>query len=222
MLGLRIQFQADQFASPILRILFQFSYDSLSDGDVLTNVDGSTIENNADVLPLTSNLGTGLNQNGIVPNYKSTVSTDDINEAHTSTVVAADDDSGRIRKSLLNSRFTFLFEWTTSYAPGKIPFYLLIIATLTSSILIAMFFFGLHFLHQWWFIVLMAIFFLITISSLLYMSAFNQDPNIDTFQVSKQSFALLNTKVNFDLNALLSTRRVAGYRLLLKILHAFP
>lgn len=100
---------------------------------------------------------------------------------------------GSIKKSVLYSQFGFLFQWTSSWDPGVLPFYSLIIAMCNATFAVAMLIFGFSSLNQWWFIILLTIFLLFTLICLSFISCFVQDDSIKTFKVSVVEAKLLFT-----------------------------
>ena len=128
---------------------------------------------------------TSLKESNTAKNYESTASSEAGSTPSKTLEFSSQENCGQVRPALLKSNFSFLFQWTTDYTPGKIPFYSLLISTLTVTIVIIMCLFGQKYFYEWWFIIIFTTLVAITLFSLLYIVAFNQDCNITTFKVSK-------------------------------------
>ena len=133
---------------------------------------------------ISPNSNTLFNLKKVKKSYDAIADTEVVSPKNINTSTSQDN-TGLVKTQLLQSNFSFLFQWTTDYPPGTIPFYSLLFSTLSVTIIIMMFLYGSKFYYAWWFIIILTIFFAITIFSLFYIIAFNQDSSITTFQVSK-------------------------------------
>ena len=97
---------------------------------------------------------------------------------------------GTVKKSVLTSRFGFLFQWTTKYEAGNVPLYSLLLAIFCSTMATILLLFVSFEITQWWFITLLIILILTTILCLMLITAFNQDNSIRTFKVSFLCFRI--------------------------------
>lgn len=125
---------------------------------------------------------TNITGNKTSKNYQSTT----CNESQfvSNPQISSPDKCGHIKISLLKSRFKFLFQWTGAYKSEDIPFYFLLLAILSSTLLYVMLLFGYTYFQQWWFVSLGVVLTLVTLFSLLFITAFKQESNIETFKVS--------------------------------------
>ena len=160
----------------------------LPNGDVDTSTgNGTAVHEESEDLQMNDispNSNTLSHLRKVEKSYDSTASTEAVSPKNINTSTSQDN-IGLVKTQLLQSNFSFLFQWTTDYPPGTIPFYSLLISTFSVTIIIIMFLYGSKFYYAWWFIIILTIFFAITIFSLFYIIAFNQDSSITTFQVSK-------------------------------------
>uniref|UniRef100_F6XYD9 Cationic amino acid transporter C-terminal domain-containing protein n=1 Tax=Ciona intestinalis TaxID=7719 RepID=F6XYD9_CIOIN len=89
---------------------------------------------------------------------------------------------GTVKKSILHSSFGFLFEWTTAYAPGRIPFYILLsaMACSTTASAVALF---VNQQESWWYISIVITLSVIAFLLIATLRCFVQDDTIRTFKV---------------------------------------
>ena len=150
---------------------------------------GTAVHKESEVLQMqdiSPNSNTLSNLKKVKKSYDATADTEVVSPKN-DNISTLEDNTGLVKAQLLKSNFAFLFQWTTDYPSGAIPFYSLLISTISVTIVIIMFLYGHKFYYAWWFIIILTIFFAITIFSLFYMISFNQDSNITTFQVSSNS-----------------------------------
>ena len=124
-------------------------------------------------------------QNGLMhPNTSSNHSAIHQSTSNTECSTLVQSSYGTIKKTVLYSPVGFLFQWTTTCTAGNAPFYSLLLSISSASIVIIMLLFGGRDYGEWWFIMFLVFFIVVSIASLCFISLFIQDDSIQTFKVS--------------------------------------
>ncbi|XP_078494501.1 cationic amino acid transporter 4-like [Ciona intestinalis] len=152
------------------------SYERSDEGGIPTLREWLENDDNKEVNELTQ-----LNQ---ATKNRKEFSTDGANDCSTSAedTPIINSSFGTVKKSILHSRVGFLFEWTTAYAPGRIPFYILLsaMACSTTASAVALF---VNQQDSWWYISIVSTLSVIACLLITTLRCFVQDDTIRTFKV---------------------------------------
>ena len=110
-------------------------------------------------------------------------STNNLKISPTSTSDIVECNCGTIKRIFLQPKLKPLFQWTSTYYPGTVPYYSLLISIFFSSIATVMLLFGYQKISEAWFLFVLLVFIIISILSLVFISFFNEDQSIVTYKV---------------------------------------